>query len=79
MTVGTYLIGVFVLQRGSNEFGVQTNGRYVVFIFIGGLVVNGGKLNGGLVEGVYVGRCVTIVVGTTFGVVSGENDGVVPI
>lgn len=54
---------VIVLHCGSSEFGEQTNGAFVVLIFTGILVVNGGKLNRGLVD---VGRCVTVVVGTTF-------------
>ena len=68
-----------ILHRGSNELGVQIKGGIDVVILVGGLVVNVGKLNGGLVV---VGFCVNVVVvvagGTYLIVVSGANVVIVP-
>lgn len=80
ISIGTVLVVVSILHRGSNELGVQMNGGIVVVSLVGGLVVYVGKLNGGLVV---VGFCVNVVVvvagGTYLVVVSGANVPIDPI
>lgn len=69
--LGTYLVVVNVLHRGSSEFGVHCG--TAVLTVIGVRVVNVGKLYGSLV--VYTGCFV--VDGTGLVVVSGANVAVV--